>query len=106
MKNLRLALQKSVVLFSPNQSTISFPGVWKTRIPSSQQAAAPSSAGPSRLQLATGFSWDAGLGSLKPVSAEQQSESSDEEEQDKSTKVKRPETHTPPSLKGEPSGLQ
>lgn len=49
---------------------------------------AHSSAGPSRLQVASGFSWDVGLSSLKPASAVQESESSDEEEQDKSNKVK------------------
>lgn len=49
---------------------------------------AHSSAGPSRLQVASGFSWDVGLSSLKPASAAQESESSDEEEQDKSSKVK------------------
>lgn len=56
------------------------------------QQEAHSSAGPSRLQVAAGFSWDVGLNSLKPVSAVQESESSDEEEYDKSDKVKRIET--------------
>lgn len=59
----------------------------ESRIHLSQQVA-HSSAGPSRLQVATGFSWDVGLSSLKPPSAVQESESSDEEEQDKSSKVK------------------
>lgn len=59
----------------------------ENRIHLSQQVA-HSCAGPSRLQVASGFSWDVGLSSLKPASAEQESESSDEEEEDKSNKVK------------------
>lgn len=72
------------------QSVNSFPcpESGKSRIHLSQQVA-NSSAGPSRLQVASGFSWDVGLSSLKPASAAQESQSSDEEEQDKSNKVKR-----------------
>uniref|UniRef100_H3C389 Protein RRP5 homolog n=1 Tax=Tetraodon nigroviridis TaxID=99883 RepID=H3C389_TETNG len=51
--------------------------------------AAHSSAGPSRLQVASGFSWDAGLSSLKPATAMQESESSDEEEQNTSSKAQK-----------------
>lgn len=51
------------------------------------QQATDSSAGPSRLQVAAGFSWDVGLSSLKPASAAQEGDSSDEEEQDASGKV-------------------
>ncbi|TNM85943.1 hypothetical protein fugu_008214 [Takifugu bimaculatus] len=50
-----------------------------------------SSAGLSRLQVAAGFSWDVGLNSLKPLSAVQESESSDEEEPDKTQKKSRHE---------------
>uniref|UniRef100_A0AAQ5YX76 Protein RRP5 homolog n=1 Tax=Amphiprion ocellaris TaxID=80972 RepID=A0AAQ5YX76_AMPOC len=46
------------------------------------------SAGPSRLQVAAGFSWDVGLSSLKPASAAQDGDSSDGEDQDGSTKKK------------------
>lgn len=63
----------------------------ENRINFSQQEA-QSSTGLSRLQVATGFSWDVGLNSLKPLSAVQESESSDEEEPDKSNKVKQIET--------------
>lgn len=59
----------------------------ENRIHFSQQET-QSSAGLSRLQVAAGFSWDVGLNSLKPLSAVQESESSDEEEPDKSNKVK------------------
>lgn len=50
---------------------------------------AASSAGPSRLQVAAGFSWDVGLSSLKPATAEKEEESSDGEDQDEKTKVRR-----------------
>lgn len=56
------------------------------------QQEAQGSAGLSRLQVAAGFSWDVGLNSLKPLSAVQESESSDEEEPDQSNKVKQIET--------------
>lgn len=46
-----------------------------------------SSAGPSRLQVAAGFSWDVGLNSLKPASVVQEGDSSDGEDQDGSIKV-------------------
>ncbi|XP_029707294.1 protein RRP5 homolog isoform X2 [Takifugu rubripes] len=52
-----------------------------------------SSAGLSRLQVAAGFSWDVGLNSLKPLSAVQESESSDEEEPDKSNKAQKKSRH-------------
>lgn len=41
-----------------------------------------SSGGPARLQVAAGFSWDAGLSSLKPASAAQAEDSSDGEEEE------------------------
>uniref|UniRef100_A0A8C4IHY3 Protein RRP5 homolog n=1 Tax=Dicentrarchus labrax TaxID=13489 RepID=A0A8C4IHY3_DICLA len=44
--------------------------------------------GPSRLQVAAGFSWDVGLSSLKPASAAQDGDSSDGEDQDGSSKPK------------------
>uniref|UniRef100_A0A3B5LZ77 Protein RRP5 homolog n=1 Tax=Xiphophorus couchianus TaxID=32473 RepID=A0A3B5LZ77_9TELE len=49
----------------------------------------PSSAGPSRLQVAAGFSWDVGLSSLKPVLETKDGNSSDGEEQDGNEKVRR-----------------
>lgn len=48
-----------------------------------------SSTGPSRLQVAAGFSWDVGLSSLKPVLEAKDGESSDGEEQDGNEKVRR-----------------
>lgn len=55
--------------------------------PSFSQQVTPSSAGPSRLQVAAGFSWDIGLNSLKPVSAMKDADSSDGEDQEGSSKV-------------------
>lgn len=49
----------------------------------------PSLAGPSRLQVAAGFSWDVGLSSLKPVLEAKDGDSSDGEEQDGNEKVRR-----------------
>lgn len=51
------------------------------------------SAGPSRLQVAAGFSWDVGLSSLKPASAVQDGDSSDGEDQDGSTKPQKKSRH-------------
>ncbi|KAM4583938.1 protein RRP5 homolog [Odontesthes bonariensis] len=48
-----------------------------------------SSAGPSRLQVSAGFSWDVGLSSLKPSPAAQEGDSSDGEDLDKSTKAQK-----------------
>ncbi|XP_034043197.1 protein RRP5 homolog [Thalassophryne amazonica] len=45
--------------------------------------------GPSRLQVAAGFSWDLGLNTLKPATAVQEEEFSDEEEQQGRTKSQR-----------------
>ncbi|KAK2919332.1 protein RRP5 homolog isoform X1 [Channa argus] len=53
----------------------------------------PSSAGPSRLQVAAGFSWDVGLSSLKPASVAQEGDSSDGEDQDTSNKPQRKSRH-------------
>ncbi|XP_017272432.1 protein RRP5 homolog [Kryptolebias marmoratus] len=44
------------------------------------------SAGPSRLQVAAGFSWDVGLSSLKPANSTKEEESSDDEDQEEKTK--------------------
>uniref|UniRef100_UPI0037E730AC protein RRP5 homolog n=1 Tax=Semicossyphus pulcher TaxID=241346 RepID=UPI0037E730AC len=52
-----------------------------------------SSAGPSRLQVAAGFSWDVGLSSLKPASAAQEGDSSDGEDQDGSSKPQKKSRH-------------
>ncbi|XP_030288280.1 protein RRP5 homolog isoform X1 [Sparus aurata] len=53
-----------------------------------------SSAGPSRLQVAAGFSWDVGLSALKPASAAvQEGDSSDGEDQDESSKPKKKSRH-------------
>lgn len=60
----------------------------------SQQVVAHSSAGPSRLQVAAGFSWDVGLSSLKPASAVQDGDSSDGEDHGASSKVGPPYRHT------------
>ncbi|XP_070711893.1 protein RRP5 homolog isoform X2 [Pempheris klunzingeri] len=54
---------------------------------------AHSSAGPSRLQVAAGFSWDVGLSSLKPASAAQEGDSSDGEDQDGSGKPQKKSRH-------------
>lgn len=48
------------------------------------QQVTPSSAAPSRLHIAAGFSWDVGLSSLKPATAGQEGDSSDGEDQDSS----------------------
>ncbi|XP_029990417.1 protein RRP5 homolog isoform X2 [Sphaeramia orbicularis] len=53
----------------------------------------PSSAAPSRLQVAGGFSWDVGLSSLKPASAVQDGGSSDVEEQEVSNKPQKKSRH-------------
>lgn len=53
------------------------------------QQVAPSSAAPSRLQVAAGFSWDVGLSSLKPALAAQDGDSSDGEDEDIGSKVAR-----------------
>ncbi|XP_077426808.1 protein RRP5 homolog [Vanacampus margaritifer] len=45
-----------------------------------------SSSGPSRLQVTAGFSWDLGLSSLKPATANKHADSSDGEDQDESGK--------------------
>ncbi|XP_054459743.1 protein RRP5 homolog [Anoplopoma fimbria] len=52
-----------------------------------------SPAGPSRLQLAAGFSWDVHLSSLKPASAAQDADSSDGEDQDGSSKPLKKSRH-------------
>ncbi|XP_070830544.1 protein RRP5 homolog isoform X2 [Chaetodon trifascialis] len=52
-----------------------------------------SSAGPSRLQVTAGFSWDVGLSSLKPASAAQEGDSSDGEDQDGSSKPQKKSRH-------------
>lgn len=56
--------------------------------PSFFQQVTPSSAGPSRLQVAAGFSWDMGLNSLKPASADKDPDSSDGEDQEGGSKVR------------------
>ncbi|XP_054896895.1 protein RRP5 homolog [Poeciliopsis prolifica] len=52
-----------------------------------------SSAGPSRLQVAAGFSWDVGLSSLKPVLEAKDGDSSDGEEQDGNEKPQKKTRH-------------
>uniref|UniRef100_A0A3B5AQX1 Programmed cell death 11 n=1 Tax=Stegastes partitus TaxID=144197 RepID=A0A3B5AQX1_9TELE len=52
-----------------------------------------SSAAPSRLQVAAGFSWDVGLSSLKPAAAALDRDSSDGEDQDVSTKPQKKSRH-------------
>ncbi|XP_034544205.1 protein RRP5 homolog isoform X2 [Notolabrus celidotus] len=52
-----------------------------------------SSAGPTRLQVAAGFSWDVGLSSLKPASAVQEGDSSDGEDQEGSVKPQKKSRH-------------
>ncbi|KAG7486709.1 RRP5-like isoform X1 [Solea senegalensis] len=52
-----------------------------------------SSAAPSRLQVAAGFSWDVGLNSLKPASAARDADSSDGEEQESSSKPQKKSRH-------------
>ncbi|XP_028264311.1 protein RRP5 homolog isoform X2 [Parambassis ranga] len=54
---------------------------------------ASGSAGPSRLQVGAGFSWDVGLSSLKPASAVQEEDPSDGEDQDGSTKPQKKSRH-------------
>ncbi|XP_034406694.1 protein RRP5 homolog isoform X2 [Cyclopterus lumpus] len=51
------------------------------------------SSGPSRLQVAAGFSWDVHLSSLKPASAAQEGDSSDGEDQDGSSKPQKRSRH-------------
>ncbi|XP_076001559.1 protein RRP5 homolog isoform X2 [Genypterus blacodes] len=53
----------------------------------------PSTVAPSRLQVAAGFSWDVGLSSLKPASAAQEVDSSDEEDQEGSRKPQKKSRH-------------
>uniref|UniRef100_A0A3Q3IP10 Protein RRP5 homolog n=1 Tax=Monopterus albus TaxID=43700 RepID=A0A3Q3IP10_MONAL len=57
------------------------------------QQGTPSSEGPSRLQVAAGFSWDVGLSSLKPASAAQEGDSSDREDQDGTCQPQRKSRH-------------
>ncbi|XP_018520155.1 protein RRP5 homolog isoform X2 [Lates calcarifer] len=52
-----------------------------------------SSAGPSRLQVAAGFSWDMGLNCLKPASAAKDGDSSDEEDQVADSKPQKKSRH-------------
>ncbi|XP_042288547.1 protein RRP5 homolog isoform X2 [Thunnus maccoyii] len=52
-----------------------------------------SSAGPSRLQVAAGFSWDMGLNSLKPAAAAKDPDSSDGEDQEGSSKPQKKSRH-------------
>ncbi|TNN71202.1 Protein RRP5 [Liparis tanakae] len=59
----------------------------------SLKRAAPSSSAPSRLQVASGFSWDVHLSSLKPASAAQDGDSSDGEDQDGSSKPQKRSRH-------------
>lgn len=67
---------------------ISLSRSWKINFMSSlYNQVRQSSAGPSRLQVAAGFSWDVGLSSLKPASVVQEGDSSDGEDQDGSSKV-------------------
>lgn len=65
---------------------------WKNGLVSQQVA--HNSVGPSRLQVAAGFSWDVGLSSLKPTSEVQDGDSSDGEDQGASSKVGRPYRYT------------
>nr|XP_046261090.1 protein RRP5 homolog [Scatophagus argus] len=60
---------------------------------SSSMKVTHSTAGPSRLQVAAGFSWDVGLSSLKPAAAVQEEGSSDGEDQDASSKPKKKSRH-------------
>uniref|UniRef100_A0A3Q2R2T8 Protein RRP5 homolog n=1 Tax=Fundulus heteroclitus TaxID=8078 RepID=A0A3Q2R2T8_FUNHE len=53
----------------------------------------PGSAGPSRLQVAAGFSWDVGLNSLKPTLEAKDGDSSDGEEQDGNDKPQKKSRH-------------
>ncbi|XP_068606968.1 protein RRP5 homolog [Brachionichthys hirsutus] len=55
--------------------------------------AARSSAGPCRLQVAAGFSWEVGLSSLKPAPAGQEEDSSDGEGQDEIRKPQKRSRH-------------
>lgn len=48
----------------------------------------PSAAGPSRLKVTSGFSWDVGLSSLEPAHAAQDEDSSEGEDQEGSSKVR------------------
>ncbi|KAF7663388.1 hypothetical protein LDENG_00211330 [Lucifuga dentata] len=64
---------------------------------SAKQMKPNSSVAPSRLEVASGFSWDVGLSSLKPVSAakeeEEEEDSSDGEEQEGSSKPQKKSRH-------------
>nr|XP_020451870.1 protein RRP5 homolog [Monopterus albus] len=61
--------------------------------PDPAEQGTPSSEGPSRLQVAAGFSWDVGLSSLKPASAAQEGDSSDREDQDGTCQPQRKSRH-------------
>ncbi|XP_041640703.1 protein RRP5 homolog [Cheilinus undulatus] len=54
---------------------------------------AQSLSGPSRLQVAAGFSWDVGLSSLKPASAAQEGDLSDGDDQEGSSKPQKKSRH-------------
>ncbi|CAK6962864.1 protein RRP5 homolog [Scomber scombrus] len=61
--------------------------------PNPAKQVTPSSAGPSRLQVAAGFSWDMGLNSLKPASADKDPDSSDGEDQEGGSKAQKKSRH-------------
>ncbi|MEQ2187506.1 hypothetical protein GOODEAATRI_005369, partial [Goodea atripinnis] len=65
----------------------------KKRSPSESEQVAPSTAGPLRLQVAAGFSWDVGLSSLKPALEAKDGESSDREEEDGNNKPQKKSRH-------------
>ncbi|XP_077380962.1 protein RRP5 homolog isoform X2 [Festucalex cinctus] len=52
-----------------------------------------STSGPSRLQVTAGFSWDVGLSSLKPATANKHADLSDGEDQDESNKSQKKSRH-------------
>ncbi|XP_024914034.1 protein RRP5 homolog isoform X1 [Cynoglossus semilaevis] len=53
----------------------------------------PSAAGPSRLKVTSGFSWDVGLSSLEPAHAAQDEDSSEGEDQEGSSKPQKKTRH-------------
>ncbi|XP_019115722.2 protein RRP5 homolog isoform X1 [Larimichthys crocea] len=61
--------------------------------PKSDAQVMQSSVGPSRLQVAAGFSWDVGLSSLKPASTAEEADFSDGEDQDRSSKPQKKTRH-------------
>lgn len=61
--------------------------------PKAAPQVAPSSAAPSRLQVAAGFSWDVGLSSLKPALTAQDGDSSDGEDEDIGSKSQKKTRH-------------